>query len=387
MVEIHGAVDTPRLIAFTKKLIQTPSLSLAEEAISLIIQQEMKELGYDEVLVDEMDNVIGVLKGRGAGPTLMLNGHMDHAGVGEMEGPFSGKKIDGRPFGHEGPVIYGRGAVDMKGALASMIYAGGTIKRMGLPLRGDVLVTCVVREEMARGEGILHLLESGWKADYAVSGEPSGLTVRIGHRGKMELKVTTKGRTSHAGFPQGGINAVLKMNKFINALQEKYPLPEHPFLGKADCTVIDIKASPGALTPIVPDRCELTIDRRFFPEESEEELLGGFRVILEELQEHDPDFRFEIETLKWFPSMFTDPESPIVRAMLKAREKVMGDAGEVSAWYFGVDGTFINQAGIPCVGFGPGNEYLAHTPRDVVPVDHVITACQVYTQLISDLCS
>jgi acetylornithine deacetylase/succinyl-diaminopimelate desuccinylase-like protein len=203
----------------------------------------------------------------------------------------------------------------------------------------------------------------------------------------MELKVTTKGRTSHAGFPQGGINAVLKMNKFINALQEKYPLPEHPFLGKADCTVIDIKASPGALTPIVPDRCELIIDRRFFPEESEEELLRGFRVILEELQQHDPDFQFEIETLKWFPSMFTDPESPIVRTMLKAREKVMGDAGEVSAWYFGVDGTFINQAGIPCVGFGPGNEYLAHTPRDVVPVDHLTTACLVYAQLISDLCS
>ena len=387
MVEIRDALDTPRLIAFTKKLIQTPSLSLEEEAISLIIQKEMKELGYDEVRVDELDNVVGVLKGRGSGPTLMLNGHMDHAGVGEMEEPFSGKEIDGQPFGHEGPVIYGRGAVDMKGALASMIYAGGTIKRMGLPLLGDVLVTCVVREEMARGEGILHLLESGWKADYAISGEPSGLTVRIGHRGKMELKVTTKGRTSHAGFPRGGINAVLKMNKFINALQEKYPLPEHPFLGKADCTVIDIKASPGALTPIVPDRCELTIDRRFFPEESEEELLGGFRVILEELQRHDPDFRFEIETLKWFPSMFTDPESPIVRAMLKAKEKVMGDAGEVSAWYFGVDGTFINQAGIPCVGFGPGNEYLAHTPRDVVPVDHVITACQVYTQMISDLCS
>jgi putative selenium metabolism hydrolase len=387
MLEIRDALDTPRLIAFTKKLIQTPSLSLEEEVISSIIREEMLSLGYDEVHGDALGNVVGVLKGRGAGPTLMMNGHMDHAGVGEMEEPFSGKEIDGGPFGHEGPVIYGRGACDMKGALASMIHAGGVIKKMGSPLRGDVLVTCVVREEMARGEGILHLLASGWKADYALSGEASALNLRVGHRGKMELMVTTKGRTSHAGYPQGGINAVIKMNNFINALQEKYPLPEHPFLGKADCTVIDIKASPGALTPIVPDRCELNLDRRFFPEESEAELLGGFRVILEELQSHDPDFRFEIETLKWFPSMFTDPESPIVQAMLKAREKVMGDPGKIGAWYFGVDGTFINQAGIPCVGFGPGNEYLAHTPKDVVPVDHVITACRVYAQLISDLCA
>jgi putative selenium metabolism hydrolase len=387
MSTIRDAVDIPRLIAFTKKLIQTISLSLEEAVISGIIHQEMLDLGYDEVHVDSMGNVVGVLKGRGSGPTLMFNGHMDHAGVGQMEEPFSGQELDGKPFGHEGPVIYGRGAVDMKGALASMIYAGGTIKKMGLPLLGEVLVTCVVREEMARGEGILHLLKSGWKADFAVSGEPSGLTVRVGHRGKMELKVTTKGRTSHAGFPQGGINAIVKMNNFINALQAKYPLPEHPFLGKADCTPIDITASPGALTPIVPDRCELTIDRRFLPEESEAELLGGFRVILEELQSNDPDFQFEIETLKWFPSMFTDPESPIVRAMSRARKEVMGDAGTISAWYFGVDGTFINQAGIPCVGFGPGNEFLAHTPKDVVPVDHVITASQVYAQLISDLCA
>lgn len=329
MLEIRDALDIPRLIAFTKKLIQTPSLSLEEEVISSIIREEMMSMGYDEVHGDALGNVVGVLKGHGEGPTLMLNGHMDHAGVGEMEEPFSGKEIDGRPFGHEGPVIYGRGACDMKGALASMIHAGGTIKKLGSPLLGDVLVTCVVREEMARGEGILHLLASGWKADYAISGEASGLNLRVGHRGKMELKVTTKGRTSHAGYPQGGINA----------------------------------------------------------EESDDELLRGFRVILEELQRNDPDFRFEIETLKWSPSMFTDPESPIVQAMLKAREKVMGDTGKIGAWYFGVDGTFINQAGIPCVGFGPGNEYLAHTPKDVVPVDHVITACRVYAQLISDLCS
>jgi putative selenium metabolism hydrolase len=387
MSTIRDAMDTARLIAFTKKLIQTPSLSMEEAVISGIIHQEMTELGYDEVHKDSLGNVVGVLKGNGSGPTLMLNGHMDHAGVGQMADAFSGEELDGEPFGHAGPVIYGRGAVDMKGALGSMVYAGATIKQMGLPLRGDVLVTCVVREEMARGEGILHLLDNGWKADFAVSGEPSGLTVRVGHRGKMELKVTTRGRTSHAGFPQGGINAIIKMNNFINALQANYPLPEHPFLGKADCTPLDITASPGALSPIVPDRCELTIDRRFLPEESEAELLGGFRVILEELQNHDPEFQFDLETLKWFPSMFTDPASPIVRAMSKAREEVMGEAGTVTAWYFGVDGTFINQAGIPCVGFGPGNEFLAHTPKDVVPVDHVITASQVYAQLISDLCA
>jgi acetylornithine deacetylase/succinyl-diaminopimelate desuccinylase-like protein len=267
-----------------------------------------------------------------------------------------------------------------------MVHAGGMIKRLGDRLRGDVLITCVSREEMARGEGIKHLLESGIRADFAVSGEASGLKVYVGHRGKFEGKVTTRGRTSHGGYPQGGINAIFKMNRFLNALQESYPLPEHDFLGKTTVTVLDINASPGALTPILPDRCEAVIDRRFLPHETEAGLLEGFREFFAAIKARDPEFDAEIESMKWFPAMFTEPREPIVKAVLEAREQVLGDSGELGAWYFGVDGTFINQAGIPCVGLGPGDEYLAHTPRDVVPVQHLFDAAKIYTTLILNVC-
>lgn len=386
MSSIDTVLNIQRLKTFCRKLIQTPSLSMAEEAISHVIRAEMENLGYDAIVVDDLHNVVGTIKGTGRGPTLMFNGHIDHAGVGQMPEPFSGKEIDGTAFGHDGPVIYGRGASDMKGAIAAMVHAAGAIKALGRKLAGDILITCVSREEMARGEGIKHLLQNGLRADAAVSGEASGLKVYVGHRGKLEAKVTVHGRTSHGGYPQGGINAIFKMSQFLDTLQTRYPLPDHPFLGRATVTVLDICASPGALSPIVPDRCEAIIDRRFLPDEHQDRLIDGLRRLCDQVHGDDPEFHAEVVPLKWFPAMLTPPEAPVVQAMLAARKKILGAAGQLGAWYFGVDGTFINEAGIPCVGLGPGNEYLAHTPRDVVPVGQLIDAARIYAELMQDMC-
>ena len=387
MPDIAAAIDTARLEAFTRKLIQTPSLSLEESNLADRVAAEMQDLGYDEVYRDEMHNVVGVLKGSGRGPSLMFNGHIDHAGVGEMKDPFSGQEMDGAVFGCQGRVIYGRGASDMKAGVAAMVQAGGAVKKLGLKLTGDVLVTCVAREEMARGEGIRAVLDQGFRADFAVSGEATNLGVYLGHRGKAEFKVTTLGKTTHGGNPAGGVNAVLKMTHFLSHLEAIYPLPDHEFLGRATWTVLDIDASPGALTPIVPDRCSAIIDRRFLPEETRETLLAGLREAAAQVAAADPEFKAEVELIKWFPAMYTPPETPVVQALLGAREKVLGPVVRPGAWYFGVDGTFLNQAGIPCVGFGPGDEYRAHTPQDVVPKDHLAPACQVYAQLIADMCA
>lgn len=109
MPDIQAALNKENLKKFTQKLIQTPSLSMEEAAIGQVIRAEMEALGYDEVRTDELHNVVGVINGTGTGPTLMFNGHIDHAGVGSMLEPFSGKVIDGSPFDHNGPVIYGRG--------------------------------------------------------------------------------------------------------------------------------------------------------------------------------------------------------------------------------------------------------------------------------------
>lgn len=109
MLDFSQAVDSERLTGFTRRLIQTPSLSREEEAISKVIQAEMEALGYDEVYTDELFNVVGIMKGAEPGPRLLFNGHIDHAGVGEMPDPFSGAIVDGRPHGYDGQMIQGRG--------------------------------------------------------------------------------------------------------------------------------------------------------------------------------------------------------------------------------------------------------------------------------------
>ena len=276
----------------------------------------------------------------------------------------------------------------MKAGVAAMVHSGAAAaRRLGLPQRGELVVTCVAREEIAQGEGIGHLLKNGLTADFAVSGEATGLKVYLGHRGKFEMRLTTKGRTSHGGFPQGGVNAIYKMNKVLNALQQDYELPEHPVLGQATVTVLDINASPGALSPIVPDRCNLIVDRRFLPEETQDGLLAGFQALLEAIQDQDPEFQAGLEPLKWFPAMLTEPDEPVVQAMLRARETVMGQAGEPRQLVLRSGRHLFEPGRNPLRGLWAGQRvFLAHTPRDVVPVDQVITACKVYAALIADLC-
>ncbi|MGD2041659.1 MAG: M20/M25/M40 family metallo-hydrolase, partial [Anaerolineae bacterium] len=161
------------LIAFAQKLVQTPSLSGEENQLAALLQAEMEKLGYDRVWIDEAGNVIGHISG-GPGPSLMLNGHMDHVDAGD---PAQWRYA---PFGAEihDNELWGRGAADMKGALAAMVYAGGVIKRLGAVLPGDLYVSGVVQEEVG-GLGARHLART-LPVDRAVIGEASHNHLRRG---------------------------------------------------------------------------------------------------------------------------------------------------------------------------------------------------------------
>jgi succinyl-diaminopimelate desuccinylase len=386
MVDVTPSLDAEALLDFTRRIIAIPSLSLEEKAVAEAIAAEMTRLGFEAVTVDGLHNVTGRLRGAGGGPTLLLNGHMDHAATGTMAAPHEAAIVDGRPFGHDGPVVRGRGACDNKGGVAAMIHAAGAVLASGTRLRGDCLISVSAREEMAQGEGILFMLRNGVTADLAISVEATNLGVYIGHRGKAEFAIETRGRTSHAGLPQAGINAILHMNKVMTALGDGYVMPSHPLLGQASWTVIDIAAWPGRLTPIVPDRCELILDRRFFPEETTEALQAGLQRILDRVALDVPDFSASIRPLKRFPAHLTDPGGMVVAALRQARLRELGSPGSLGTWYFGGEGAFLEEAGIPCAGFGPGDEHLAHTPSDVVPVSHLADAARVLARCIADLC-
>lgn len=382
------AVDEKGLIAFARELIRTPSLSMEESEIAGKISQRMGEIGLEAVREDPIHNVVGYLKGEDPDVELMFNGHIDHVLPGEMADPYSGEIVDGDRYGYDGPVMTGRGACDMKGAVAAMIYAAKAVRESGVKLRKSFLMTAVSREEMAKGEGIRRLLEEeGLRARMAVSGEATDLQIHLGHRGKLEFTVTTHGRTAHASNPDRGINAVYKMCDFIDELRTGYKLSSHPVLGPCTFAVIDILSRPGRLGPITPDACEIALDRRYLPEESAESVQKEIEAILERRAASDDNFRWEVERVKDFPPFFCDEDQPVVQLAKAARTAVLGNPGETSVWKFGVDGTFIHGAGIPCVGFGPGNERFAHTPEDHLPVDHLIRACRVYAEMICRACA
>ncbi len=379
-------IDEDGLIDFTRKLIQTPSPSMREEDAANLVAEKMREIGFDAVKMDPIHNVTGALYGDDPAPELIFNGHMDHVPPGDMPEPYSGQIADGSKYGVMGRVIEGRGACDMKGALASMIYGAKALVDSGVRLNKTFVMTAVVREEMAKGEGIKALLEQGLKGKMAVSGEATRLQTHLGHRGKLEFTLGVKGRTAHASNPSRGINAIYKMCDLIGDMRGHYRLPSHPMLGDCTFTVIDIVSEPGRLGPITPDWCEIALDRRYLPEETAASVQKEIQAFIDDRGNNDPDFKAMVKLVKDFPPLYCPEDEPIVKVIQESRKAVFGEKGELSTWKFGVDGTFIQRAGIPCAGFGPGDERFAHTPEDHVPIADLIASSKVYAEIIRNAC-
>jgi len=382
-------VDRDGLVELTGQLIRVPSLSGQEAGVARVLAAALRELGWEDVAIDAKNNVLAWLRGPRPGPTLMLNGHIDHAPPGSMPEPYGGQEVDGAAYGVPGRVIRGRGAVDMKGAIAAMAWAGAALKREGGPKSGALLLVANTFEEVSTAEGINEVfLVDGVKADMAVCGEATGLEIYLGHRGMVEVKVTAIGRTSHASNPSRGVNAIYLAQAFLETLEEAASRrPTGHFLGDVVATPIDITASPGRDAPIVPDRCSVHIDRRFLPGETPDEIVAQIRELIEVTRRRNPDFRAEVEIPRVFPHLWCPPEEPVVAALKSARTAVMGSEGPVGRWLFGTDGAYIAAFGVPCAGFGPGDERFAHTPEDHVPVSHLLAAAQVYAAWAADILS
>jgi putative selenium metabolism hydrolase len=362
------------LIAFAQELVATPSLPGEERPASELVAAKLTELGYRDVTVDELGNVVGYF-GDGA-PRLMYNGHLDHVPPAGMEDPYGAQVVDGN--------LRGRGSLDMKGSVTAAAFAVALLEHR---LHGRYVFTADVREEVDGPEGIQTLLARGLRADYGVSGEATSLDIALGHRGKVQFDITVAGRSSHAATPQRGTNAVYEAVPFLLALErEAARLPADPLLGPATLTVTGIRSAPAGDVAVVPSGCTIRVDRRYVREETPD----SCRIAIEELvsrvaREHDA--RASVELVNVYPMMLTAPNEPIVAAATAAVEAATERRPALKAWQFGVNATFMNAAGIPSVGIGPGDERLAHTPDERVPIAEVLQACRAYALLIERLCA
>lgn len=373
------------LIAFAQMLVQTPSLSGQEGDVAALVQAEMQHLGYDQVWVDEVGNVVGRISG-GPGPSLMLNGHLDHVDAGDParwpHPPFGGEIHDGS--------LWGRGAADMKGAVAAMVYAGGLVKKLGAELPGDLYVSSTVDEEVG-GLGARHLARTVPVAR-AVIGEASGNQLRRGHRGRVELTAHFEGRSVHASMPDLGVNPHFSMASFTAGLRA-LPMAVDPDYGASSVAPTCVVSEPHSAN-VTPSSLNLVLDWRNIPRESTGDIVAKLEELLARSLEPGCTGRIEVATkalvsytgvaLSYpdeFPSLNTSLDHPYLVQARLVLAAALGRGVEVGTWRFATDGGHLAEAGVTVLGFGPGDDRVVHTVEERLPLDQLVESVVGYLAL------
>lgn len=367
---------------FLRDMIRIPSTSGNEYKVIQRIKSEMEKTGFDEINIDKMGNIIGRI-GNGK-KIIAMDAHIDTVDVGDSDlwkvDPFEAVLKDG--------VIYGRGASDQEGGMASMVYAAKIIKE--LKLEGDytLYVTGTVMEEDCDGLCWQYIIEQdGLRPDFVVITEPTNLNIYRGHRGRMEMIVRVKGVSCHGSAPERGVNAIYKMVPIIEDIEKlNDELKYDPFLGKGTVTVTQIFfKSPSQCA--VPDECTIQLDRRLTYGETMESavkeiksLKGAENAEIEVLTYAQPSYTGLVyPTDKYYPTWVVQKDHLIVRSAAEAYKMMFGKEPKIDKWTFSTNGiATMGKFGIPTVGFGPGNEVYAHGPNDQMAVWQLVEACKFY---------
>ncbi len=373
------------LIEFTQSLVRIKSVSGQEEGIVKFIEKKMNALGYDEVIIDSMGNVVGKI-GNGE-KTIMFDSHIDTVEVKDEEKwdvpPFSGNIIDGR--------LYGRGSVDMKSGAAASIYAGAIAKNLGFDSGKAIYVSCSVLEEDCDGENLKHLFkELNFKPNYMVICEPSGNKISLGHKGKAQISIKTHGISAHGSAPEKGINAIYEMAEIIQRV-EKTNVELMKKDGPRGTLVMSRISSTSASLNAVPSECEVYLDRRMVPGETEDaikkemvQIIKGKNATWEvgtlyRKSWTGMDIKYEPFHLAWK----IDPNHELTKTCIAAYNENFGsDRAEYDFWDFSTNAVTPVSMGIPTIGFGPGEYKLAHMHNEHCKVNQIVDACSFYSRII-----
>jgi putative selenium metabolism hydrolase len=382
------AQDTEALTKLLQDLVRTPSLSGQEGPVAERLAEAMRQVGIPEVWSDRVGNVIGHI-GPGSGPRLFLEGHMDTVGVGAS----ASWERDPYAATVENGVLYGRGALDMKGPLAAMVYGAKMLLDSGIQPAGDLYIVAVVQEEPTEGLALKVLVEEeGLRPDFVIICEPSDLQVKRGHRGRMEMEMTVHGRSCHASCPSLGENAIYGATRLIFGLELLADqLANDNFLGPGSLSVTRIESVAGSKN-VVPDLCRFIIDRRLTVSEMEGMALTQVQNVIgrEKLRAEVivPEFcsssykGYEVCGREYYPAWVISEDHPLVTAAVQAVQRELGYRPQIGRWDFSTDGVYsMGVMGIPTVGFGPGDWRYAHTADERIRLTDVCNAARVYARL------
>ncbi len=364
------------------KLVKIKSLSAEEKDVQLELVRQMEEAGFDEVKIDGLGNVIGRI-GNGK-KILAIDGHMDTVDMGNMSNwdfdPLGGEIADG--------FVHGRGTVDQEGGPASFVTAGRILKELGFDKDLTIYFVGSVMEEDCDGLCWKYIVEEDKiKPDFAISTEPTNLNIYRGHRGRMEMHVSFYGVSSHGSAPERGKNAIYMASKValeIEKLNEQLTFDE--FLGRGSVTISEFVSKSPSLCA-VSDFARLHLDRRLTWGETKEsavkeieKLIEGMNAKVEVLNYEETAYTGLVYGMeKYYPTWKIPENHDVVIAGVSSYEKLYGKKPVVDKWTFSTNGVVINGIyGIPTIGFGPGNEVLAHAPNEKVAINDLVVASAFY---------
>lgn len=380
------------IIQFMHDICAIPSMDSQLKEVGERIGSEMTRLGFEEVRFDRMGNIMGRI---GSGRRVIVyDSHIDTVGIGDPASwgwdPFKGKVENGN--------LYARGACDEKGSTPGMVYGLSFAKELGY-LDDTTAWYFGNMEEWCDGIAPNAFVEVDpkIKPDFVVIGEPTKMQVYRGHKGRIELKITASGRSAHAASHYLGDNAVYKMMAIITQIREldrrmRFGMGYHPVQGYPSIAVTDVVARTASLNA-VPDQFTIFLDRRITLNEPRAEVIAQIKGLIpdylqdeihvEELFYDTPSYTgFVFPVSKYYPPWLLDEAHPLTQAGQRTIEALWDEKRALGTWDFSTNGTYwAGKAGIPSIGFGPGDEKTAHMIDENVPLDDVVKATEFYTLL------
>jgi succinyl-diaminopimelate desuccinylase len=359
-----------RLLERTLELVRMPSVGRDDAAILAHMRASLPT-GLE--VVDNADGAFLAVPPADGGPLVVLVGHVDTV-------PPSGGERPSR----DGDAVVGRGAADMKGPIAAALAAASALRRAGTPMAGSLVFHLAADEELAGIHGTKVLWERGLLTqDAAIVGEPSELQVGLAERGGAWFTATAYGTAAHGSQPERGVNAITSMARFLLRLPEVLPDREHPLVGSPSVNAALIAG--GSAPNVVPDRCEVDIDRRIVPGETDpDEVRAPFLALVASLREQHPEVDIQVALREWTDAAEASPDTDIARiaadavaASRGARPALVGFTGITDARFY------INLARIPTVICGPGSLTVAHTANESVPFDELVAGAQSYARMFA----
>lgn len=415
--EIHAAIESRQgeLVELARTLIAFPTLSPPGRntgAAQDFVAGYLKQIGFS---IDRFDvypgdpDIVGTLSGSDPGnaSSLLINGHIDVAEVEPASAwsrpPFEGHEVDG--------YLYGRGAADMKGPVASALFAVQAVRDAGVDLRGDLMFQSVIGEEQGEA-GTLTCVEKGYRADFAIVAEPTDLTI-AGQGGVITgwveiqnpetMHDAVRARTIHAGGGLRGASAIEKMVKVIEALGELERhwavLKNYPGFAPGATTINPAVIEGGRHPAFLADRCALWVTVHFYPDETWEDVVAETEDHVLRAASADLWLRDNPPTFRWggrsmieergeiFPAVAIPSEHPGLTALSQAHHAVLGADPAVGMWPSVSDAGWLSSAGIPTVIYGPGTLEQAHAIDERIAVRDLVTASKVYAGMVVDWCN